>query len=246
MREKILQSLIESEGAYLSGEALSQTFGVSRAAIWKHISALRSAGYTIESVTHKGYHLVHRADILWYPEIAPYLTTHVIGRPYIHHFSLPSTNDEAKKLAEAGAQHGTVVISEEQTLGKGRLGSQWLSTKGTGVWLSIILRPQQLHPVHAKTITEQLAAALVQTLDKFDIKATVNIPNDVLINGQKVSGILTEMSAELNRINYLILGIGIHLTGIASIEQVTNKKINRKQLTAQLLNNFETLYGMSS
>jgi BirA family biotin operon repressor/biotin-[acetyl-CoA-carboxylase] ligase len=245
MRDQILQSLIESGNDYLSGESLSHALGVSRAAVWKHVSALRSIGYAIESVPHKGYRLLQRADVLSYVEISSFLATDVFGKLIVHYDTISSTNDEAKKLAEQGAKHGTVVISEEQTLGKGRLGSQWPSPLGTGIWLSVILRPASLHPKHAEAMTQALATALVNALAPFDIKATVYHPNDILIDGQKISGILTEMSAELSQINYLILGIGIHLTGLTSIEAVTGKKIDRKKLTAALLNNFEHLYNQT-
>ncbi len=140
-KEQILQKLRASAGSYLSGESLSEEFGISRTTVWKHINALRAEGYAISSVTNRGYCLQEEPDILTAESIRASLPTQVIGQNLVVLPVTDSTNNEAKRMALQGAPHGTVVIAEEQTGGKGRLGRAWRSPPGRGLWFSLLLRP---------------------------------------------------------------------------------------------------------
>lgn len=252
MKVKVLKLLKESNNEFLSGEKISDEFGVSRSAIWKHINKLKEEGYEIESVPRQGYRIVSSPDILIYEEIEKHLTTKFIGRQ-VHYFdSLPSTNIKAKEIA-IEEKEGTVIIAEEQTQGKGRLGRHWTSPKGKGIWMSIILKPQ-VDPVKVSKITLIGAAAVNQGLNDIGIESSIKWPNDIVTNGKKVSGILTEMSCELNMINYVVMGIGINvnldkedfdadlINKATSLKNIAGHKIDRKKLLAYILNHFEKLY----
>jgi BirA family biotin operon repressor/biotin-[acetyl-CoA-carboxylase] ligase len=253
LKKEILKLLKENNNDFLSGEYISRTLGVSRSAIWKHIKQLKEEGYKIEAVSNKGYKLKSSPDLLTLEEIEPYLNSSVIGRKFIYFNSIDSTNNAAKKIADDENSHGTVLISEEQTNGKGRLGRHWISPKYKGIWMSIILKPN-LDPIDASKITQIAAAAVTLSLLEMNIKASIKWPNDIILNHKKVCGILTEMNAELTNIHHVIVGIGINvnadkedfpddLKNIAtSLKIESNNKINRQILTAKILNNFEILY----
>jgi len=253
LKKQILKLLKENNNDFLSGEYISRTLGVSRSAIWKHIKQLKEEGYKIEAVSNKGYKLKSSPDLLTLEEIEPYLNSSVIGRKFIYFNSIDSTNNAAKKIADDENSHGTVLISEEQTNGKGRLGRHWISPKYKGIWMSIILKPN-LDPIDASKITQIAAAAVTLSLLEMNIKASIKWPNDIILNHKKVCGILTEMNAELTNIHHVIVGIGINvnadkedfpddLKNIAtSLKIESNNKINRQILTAKILNNFEILY----
>lgn len=251
MKDKILQKLKESKD-FISGQEISREFHMTRAAIWKYISALKEEGYDIESVPSKGYRLISLPDILSYEEIKAYLNTDFIARKIYYFNTLDSTNKKAKEIAQ-DEEEGTVIIAEEQTQGKGRMGRSWISPKGKGIWMTMILKPN-LEPMKVPKMTLIAAAAVHKALNKLGIKSQIKWPNDILVDGKKVCGILTEMSGELNMVNYVIMGIGINvnldekdipdeLKDIAgSLKLTTGKKINRKELAANILNEFEKLY----
>jgi BirA family biotin operon repressor/biotin-[acetyl-CoA-carboxylase] ligase len=253
LENKILKLLKDNRDGYVSGQDISNKLGVSRTAIWKHINQLKEIGYEIESISKKGYKLVGSPDLLTFEEIQPYLYTKLIGRNIIHFDSIPSTNIKAKEIGDKNESNGAVIISEEQTNGRGRLGRTWVSPKYKGLWMSIILKPE-LSPMEAAKLTQIGAAAVVKALQELNIDALIKWPNDVVINSKKVCGILTEMSAELTKINYIVMGIGVNvnieenafpeeLKAIASSLLIEHgEKINRQELTAKILNNFETLY----
>lgn len=253
MKEKILKLLKEKNGDFLSGQEISEQFGVSRTAVWKDINALKNQGYEIESVSKKGYRLISSPDILTYEEIEPLLNTKFIGRKIRYFDSIDSTNVKAKELANDGEADGAVVISEEQTMGKGRLGRSFISPKGKGIWMSIILRPE-IEPQSASIITQIAAAAVNSAAAEMEIKTQIKWPNDIIVNDKKVCGILTEMNAELTNINYVIIGIGININvdeedfteevrkKAGSFKTETGKSIDRKKFLAAFLNNFEELY----
>lgn len=254
MKDEILKLLKENINKFISGQSISDTLNVSRTAIWKYINQLREEGYKIDSVTRKGYRLTYTPDILTYGEIAEYLKTDYIGRKIVYFDSIDSTNVKAKQLAAEGIKEGTVVISEEQTMGRGRLGRKWISPKRKGIWMSIILRPD-INPIDASKVTQIGAAAVWKALKKVGLAAYIKWPNDIVINSKKVCGILTEMSAELNKINYLVIGIGINVNidseefpkeikDIAtSIKAEIGYDVDRKFIVAEILNNFEELYS---
>lgn len=251
MKNKILAKLKESED-FISGQEISREFHMTRAAIWKYINILKEEGYNIESVPSKGYRLASLPDILTYEEIREDLTTDFIGRN-IHYFdSIDSTNKKAKEIAQ-DEEEGAVLIAEEQTEGKGRMGRTWISPKGKGIWMTIILKPN-IEPMKIPKITLIGAAAVHKALDKMTIKTQIKWPNDILIDGKKICGILTEMSGELNMVNYIIMGIGINVNldekdipdelkdRATSLKISLGKETNRKKLTAYILNEFEDLY----
>lgn len=253
MKEKILKALKENPDKFLSGEMLSKELGITRAAIWKHINSLKAEGYEIDSVSKKGYKLIDVPDLLTKDEILPRLNTKYIGKTYVYYSKIDSTNKKAKELATDGFEEGTIVISEEQSLGRGRLGRVWYSPKGKGIWVSIILKPD-IPTMMAPRITLIGAAAVHSALEEFGIKSEIKWPNDIILNNKKVCGILTEMSGEMEKLNYIVMGIGINvnteeneleneLNKIAtSLKIECKKEICRKQLLCSLLNHFEDFY----
>lgn len=207
-KEKILNLLRSSRMDFLSGEELARKCGISRTMVWKHIKSLEREGFGIEAVPSRGYRIIVVPDRLRKNDLRPGLKTRIMGKE-IH--LLPetvSTNSLAMEMASKGDPEGTVVIAETQTGGKGRLGRKWISPKGN-LYLSVILRPEI--PVHrAPLLTLMGAVAVASAIRKVcGIQAVIKWPNDILISGKKVSGLLTEMSAEQDRIRHIVLGIGI-------------------------------------
>ncbi|MHC1721473.1 MAG: biotin--[acetyl-CoA-carboxylase] ligase [Clostridiaceae bacterium] len=254
MKEDILSVLKSNPGAYISGQGLSEKLNVSRTSVWKYINALKEEGYVIESISKKGYKLISSPDILTYEEISPFLITKLIGRELYHFDTLDSTNDKAKELASKPGLDGAVVISEEQTTGKGRLGRNWVSPKHKGIWMSIILKPD-LEPAVVPRITHVSAASVISAFKELGIDALVKWPNDIIINNKKICGILTEMSGEINKISYIVVGIGINanltredipadiIEKASSLLVETGCEADRKLIAAKVLNIFETLYN---
>lgn len=253
MKEKILHLLKEGKKSFISGQGISEKLGVSRTAIWKYINVLKEDGYEIESVSKKGYRLISSPDLLSFEELSENLHTKYIGKNIMYFQTIDSTNNKAKELALSGYPNGTIIISEEQTLGRGRLGRSFVSPKYKGIWLSIILRPD-IDPMNVPKVTQVGAAAVIKALKELDIKAYVKWPNDIILNNKKICGILTEMSGELNKVNYVVMGIGINVNIDAedfpeelkdtatSISYEVGRYIKRKELVSNLLNNFEILY----
>lgn len=209
MKETMLAVLKENKGRFVSGEDLSRMLRVSRTAVWKHIAGLRKEGYEIESSPRRGYRLIAVPDLLLPSEIQDGLEARILGRQIYHCLELESTNKTARELAAEGEPEGSVVLAERQTSGRGRLGRVWCSPEG-GVWLSVILRPS-LAPYKIQLITLMAAVAAVDaTSCVTGIIPGIKWPNDLLVNGKKLAGILTEVSAEIDRVNHLILGIGVN------------------------------------
>jgi BirA family transcriptional regulator, biotin operon repressor / biotin---[acetyl-CoA-carboxylase] ligase len=209
-KDDILQALRSSRTGFVSGAALAASTGVSRTAVWKHIKALEREGYRFEAVPSKGYRLTSSPDVTVVSDLLRGLKTRTIGREIVHLEETASTNTLAMNLAHKGAADGTVVIAEAQTGGKGRLGRAWVSPRGS-LYLSVILRPAV--PVHkAPLITLMGAVAVAGAIrEHLGITAGIKWPNDVLIDGKKVAGLLTEMSAEPDRIKHIVLGIGVNV-----------------------------------
>ncbi|MFR1707474.1 MAG: biotin--[acetyl-CoA-carboxylase] ligase [Clostridium sp.] len=251
MRKKILNILRNSKDEYISGEKLSEELGITRAGIWKHIKNLKESGYVIESISNRGYKLISTPDIIDGNEILPLLTTKYMGRNFIHYDEVDSTNVKCRKECNNNPIEGTVMVAEEQTNGKGRLGRGWISPKGTGIWMSIVLTPK-ISPIVAPRSTLIGAAAVYTALKDMGIPVGVKWPNDIVINGKKICGILTEMNAEIERINYVIMGIGINVNMDSFPEELKEKatslkielgnEIDRKKLVAAILNNLENYY----
>lgn len=250
MRDKIIEVILNNGEEFVSGEALSKKLGISRTAIWKHINALRQEGYDIESVNKKGYRLISSPNDLLNPQnIYHNLKTEIIGKNIIHLESVDSTNDYLKKIGN-NVQEGTVVISEEQTKGKGRLGRNWQSKSKEGIWMSIILKPQ-IMPYKAPFVTLIAGAAIVKALNDLQVPAKIKWPNDIIINNKKVSGILTELSAEIERINYVVVGIGMNVKNLYFDKELEEKAtslykedyyLSRVELVSQIIYEFEKLY----
>ena len=208
----ILSSLRAAGDGAVSGAQLSQELGVTRAAIWARIEDLRSLGYDIEASPHRGYRLLNAPNVLHADDLISRLgATQVIGRDIRVFQETTSTNDVIEKLARDGVKEGVVVFAESQTKGRGRLGRRWLSPAKRGLWFSVLLRPD-LRPQEVTRLTVASATALRRAIElQTGLKPEIKWPNDILISGSKVAGILTELSAELDRIKYLILGIGVNV-----------------------------------
>jgi BirA family biotin operon repressor/biotin-[acetyl-CoA-carboxylase] ligase len=230
--EMILSFLAESGEDYVSGSALSDKLGLSRTAVWKHVEQLRKLGYRIEAQASRGYRLLEVPDRLTGLEVGPLLSTRDLGRTLHHYESLESTNAKAFELAQEGGFHGEVIVTEHQTQGKGRRGRAWASPAGKNLAMSVILRPE-IAPSRAPELTLVAAVALVETLKDSNVDARIKWPNDVQINGKKVAGILTELSADVERVHFVIVGVGVNLNSELAdfppevAEQATSVSLNR-------------------
>lgn len=254
MKQEILRILSLNKDKFVSGEEVSEKLKVSRTAVWKHINALKKDGYIIESQSRLGYRLIEKPDLLLPEEVNMNLKTGFIGSQIKYFSSIDSTNNEAKKLAQMGEKEGTVVIAEEQTGGRGRRGRAWSSPFGMGIWVSIILRPQ-IPPVDAPGLTLVAAVAAAKAVRSVTgLPVRIKWPNDLMLNSKKVGGILTELSAEIEVVNFIVVGIGINVNNesfpeelkkIATslkIEQTKKEKLDRVQLLCELLHRFEEEY----
>ena len=197
MRSKILRELMDHSDTFVSGQKLCKTFGVSRQAVWKNICCLKELGYDIESVTNKGYRLISKPDILYGPEIEAYLEEESFCQKVECHDSIDSTNIRGKQLAELGEAEGTLIVADRQTAGRGRRGRNWISESGVGIYMTYVLRPT-VQPAHVSGITLLAALAMCEaTYQECDVLPQIKWPNDVIIDGKKICGILTEMSSEV-------------------------------------------------
>ena len=246
--------LFGKEGDFLSGEAISRELNVSRTAIWKQISALRQAGYVIEAVPSRGYRLLSVPDLVTAGGIEVHLNSSVIGRRLVCLDSTVSTNVDAFKLAEDGAEEGTVVLAESQSSGKGRIGRRWESPAGVNLYCSVVLRPG-IMPYEAPQLTFLSAVAVARAIEAATgLQPQIKWPNDILIQGRKVAGLLNEMSAETDGINFVILGIGVNLNMSAdqfpsdlrhpatSLLLESGRSVGRCRFAALLLNELDRLY----
>jgi len=254
MDEKILNFLKKHNSGFLSGEEISRKLNVSRTAIWKRVKALITKGYEIEASRRLGYRLIRSPDLLIPMEVKPLLKTKIIGRK-IHWFrKIDSTNLKAYELALHGAKEGEVVIAEMQEKGKGRLGRKWFSPPHKNIYCSIILRPQ-ISPNKATVLTLVASVATADAIEKFSgLRPEIKWPNDILIRGRKVAGILNEIHSEMDRINFIILGIGLNINmdedmfpeeirDIAtSLKREKGEEISRKEFLASLLEELEEWY----
>ncbi|WP_270179028.1 biotin--[acetyl-CoA-carboxylase] ligase [Alkalihalobacillus sp. CinArs1] len=253
IRQRLLQMLEDHTDTYVSGQMISDSLNVSRTAIWKHVAELRKNGYEVEAVQKKGYRIVTRPNSLSKEEISLKLSTDFIGREIHAYSSVETTQFIAHNLAHSGIQDGAIVVADEQTKGKGRLGRSWHSPKGSGIWTSIILRPK-LPPQRAPQFTLIAAVSVVQAIKKqTGLEAEIKWPNDILINGKKIVGILTELQAEADQIKSVIIGMGINvnadetdfptdLTTATSLKIESGEDVNRAALLAAILNELEVLY----
>jgi BirA family biotin operon repressor/biotin-[acetyl-CoA-carboxylase] ligase len=250
----LLQAFSEAEGEFLSGQKLSETLGCSRTAVWKHIEDLRSEGYVLEAVRKRGYRITHKPDKISGNEIQLGLKTEFMGRHIHFEEVISSTQKIAHTLAGNGAEEGTIVVADQQTSGRGRLARAWYSPKQTGIWMSMILRPKI--PINkTPQLTLLTAVALIQAIEEVTgLTPEIKWPNDILINGKKIVGILTELQAEADRVHSVIIGVGMNvnhtldqfpeeLQAIAtSIAAETGEQADRAQIIQAIMMNFEKLY----
>lgn len=249
----VLSSLMHRED-YVSGSELAKDAGVSRNAVWKAVEQLRGDGYQIDAARRRGYRLLSAPDGLRDYEVSAHLVTEQLGKPVHCLASVDSTNSYAKREARRGAPHGTLVVAEEQTAGRGRLGRVWESQPGAGLYFSLILRPER-PPADAPQLTSVAAVAVAEVLRRdYGIGAQLKWPNDVLVGGRKICGILLEMSCELDRIHYVILGIGINVhpflrdpgadvaARAVALDDLTKTSVRRAPLLGAVLKSLEDRY----
>jgi BirA family biotin operon repressor/biotin-[acetyl-CoA-carboxylase] ligase len=252
--DKLIHLLVKNATVIVPGPKIASEIGVTRLKVWQWIERLRSLGVQIRGVTGEGYQLVTVPEILAPSLLRADLGDHPMAHNIIHYFRTDSTNAVALKLAAEGAPHGTVVVAEEQTAGRGRLGHVWYSEKSNGIYASIILRPN-LSPAAAPVLTLMAGLAAQKAVSSATgLVADIRWPNDLLVNGKKVCGILTEMSAELDRLHAVVLGIGINvnhslmpteLENIAtSLRMEAHRSISRVQVLVALLRELERHYQL--
>lgn len=258
MKTKILQVLRE-KGDFVSGQDLCSQLGVSRTAVWKAISQLREEGYEIEAIQNKGYRMGNVPDTLLPHELESIRKTCWAGKKIFYYDHLESTNATAKKLAEEGAGHGSLVIADMQTAGKGRRGRHWNSPKGEGIWATLILKPD-IEPGRAAMLTLVMAMAVTRAIERVTgLTPQIKWPNDVVLEGKKVCGILTEMSMQTDFVNHIVIGTGINVhnqefTGELADKATSldvqlkravgheKKKVKRAELLEAILEEFEINY----
>lgn len=256
MDERLIELLSQNKGEFLSGEEISRVLNCSRTAVWKHIQSLKELGYTFEAVPRKGYRLIGEPDRIDPDTLRNRLSTRVLGHQ-LHLFTdVESTQDIAHELAGKGAPEGTLVIAERQNSGRGRMGRIWHSPRGKGIYMSMILKPEIPLPLTPQ-LTLLTAVALCRTIRKLaGVDAGIKWPNDLLIGGRKISGILLESSAEDERLINVVAGIGIsvnlaeedfpeELRKVAtSLMMEAGRHIDREELIALFLTELEELYGL--
>lgn len=252
LREAILKLFTHTDG-YLSGEAMSAKLGYSRVAVWKQVEELRRLGYRFDARPRKGYRLVERPDVLVPEEIKCFNQAEQIGQTIRYVASASSTQHLAHAWADEGIEHGALVIADEQTGGKGRLGRVWHSPPGSGIWMSFVLKPK-IPLVYAPHLTLLLSVAVTRALRKeTGVDVGIKWPNDLFIKGRKVCGVLTEMRAEADRIHYCVAGIGINVnhqsadlpeqlqTIATSLREMTKRPLHRAKLVAACCEEIEQL-----
>lgn len=251
MKARLLRILRETDG-YVSGQQLCEYFGVSRTAVWKVIRQLKEDGYQIEAVQNKGYRLLEVPDVFTGEEVASRLHTRRLGRKCICLQSVDSTNTYARRLAEDGAEDGTLVLAEEQTGGKGRRGRAWSSPRGEQIAMTLLLRPR-IRPEHASQMTLLMAMAVAKGVRRLcGLEAWIKWPNDVVVGGRKICGILTEMNTEVDYIHYVVIGTGVNVNQASFPEELeqtatslsleARHRFSRAEAAACILDEMEPLY----
>lgn len=253
MKTELLTVLRES-GDYVSGQALCEKFGVSRTAVWKEINRLKEAGYEIASVPNRGYKLIATPDVLSAEELKSLRHTEWAGQEILYFPVIDSTNIKAKQLAEEGYPSGTLVVAEQQDAGRGRRGRSWESPRGSGIFMTLMLKPE-INPNNASMLTLVAALAVSAAITKCTGRpAGIKWPNDIVMNGKKICGILTEMSAQFDYVNHIVIGIGINVHNESFPEEIshmatslyreTGEHFKRAVLIEEILEQFEHYYGI--
>lgn len=252
MKEEILRLLRSADG-YISGQELCNRFGVSRTAVWKAINQLKEAGYEIEAQQNKGYKLMAAPDLMTEAEIKSLMHTEWVAKEVLYFDTIDSTNTKAQELAEKGYPSGTLVVADKQESGKGRRGRSWVSPSGTGIFMTLMIKPD-INPNNASMLTLVAALAVAKAITSVTgEKALIKWPNDIVINGKKVCGILTEMNAQFDYINHIVVGIGINVHNESFPEEISQmasslmieaggKRFHRAQIIAETMSYFEQYY----
>lgn len=251
MKAEILKLLKDSDG-YLSGQQLCDRFQVSRTAVWKVMEQLKKEGYEIEAVRNKGYRLIGSCVALSGAEIESSIKSEWAGRRVVYFEETDSTNLRAKEAGEKGEAHGSLYVADCQISGKGRRGRSWESPSGTSIYMTLLLRPKIL-PGKAPQMTLLMALAVADGIRKVTgLSTQIKWPNDIILNGKKICGILTEMSAEIDYINYVVVGVGINCNQETFPEELQEKatslklesgqEIQRAAVIAAVMESFEKYY----
>ena len=252
MKEEILRLLRSADG-YISGQELCNRFGVSRTAVWKAINQLKEAGYEIEAQQNKGYRLMAAPDLMTEAEIKSLMHTEWVAKEVLYFDTIDSTNTKAQELAEKGYPSGTLVVADKQESGKGRRGRSWVSPSGTGIFMTLMIKPD-INPNNASMLTLVAALAVAKAITSVTgEEALIKWPNDIVVNGKKVCGILTEMNAQFDYINHIVVGIGINVHNESFPEEISQmasslmieaggKRFHRAQIIAETMSYFEQYY----
>lgn len=252
MKEEILRLLRSADG-YISGQELCNRFGVSRTAVWKAINQLKEAGYEIEAQQNKGYRLMAAPDLMTEAEIKSLMHTDWVAKEVLYFDTIDSTNTKAQELAEKGYPSGTLVVADKQESGKGRRGRSWVSPSGTGIFMTLMIKPD-INPNNASMLTLVAALAVAKAITSVTSEeALIKWPNDIVVNGKKVCGILTEMNAQFDYINHIVVGIGINVHNESFPEEISQmasslmieaggKRFHRAQIIAETMSYFEQYY----
>ena len=252
MKEEILRLLRSADG-YISGQELCNRFGVSRTAVWKAINQLKEAGYEIEAQQNKGYKLMAAPDLMTEAEIKSLMHTDWVAKEVLYFDTIDSTNIKAQELAEKGYPSGTLVVADKQESGKGRRGRSWVSPSGTGIFMTLMIKPD-INPNNASMLTLVAALAVAKAITSVTgEEAMIKWPNDIVVNGKKVCGILTEMNAQFDYINHIVVGIGINVHNESFPEEISQmasslmieaggKRFHRAQIIAETMSYFEQYY----
>lgn len=252
MKEEILRLLRSADG-YISGQELCNRFGVSRTAVWKAINQLKEAGYEIEAQQNKGYKLMAAPDLMTEAEIKSLMHTEWVAKEVLYFDTIDSTNTKAQELAEKGYPSGTLVVADKQESGKGRRGRSWVSPSGTGIFMTLMIKPD-INPNHASMLTLVAALAVAKAITSVTgEEAMIKWPNDIVVNSKKVCGILTEMNAQFDYINHIVVGIGINVHNESFPEEISQmasslmieaggKRFHRAQIIAETMSYFEQYY----
>lgn len=253
-QERLIELLALNGTVFISGQHISETLEISRTAVWKQMKRLEKEGYQIEGVPNKGYRIVAFPLKMSKNTLQWGLQTNWLGKNMIHQIKMASTQTKANQLAQEGCPHGTVVIADRQETGRGRMNRSWFSDNDLGVWLSIVLRPD-VPPLQGPQFTLVAATVLAELIEQdVGITPAIKWPNDILINGKKIAGILTEMQAEQDKINHIVIGIGLNVNQIAesfekeiskratSLKIETGETFEKQKLIQSLLQRFETAF----
>lgn len=252
MKEEILRLLRSADG-YISGQELCNRFGVSRTAVWKAINQLKEAGYEIEAQQNKGYRLMAAPDLMTEAEIKSLMHTDWVAKEVLYFDTIDSTNTKAQELAEKGYPSGTLVVADKQESGKGRRGRSWVSPSGTGIFMTLMIKPD-INPNNASMLTLVAALAVAKAITSVTgEEALIKWPNDIVVNGKKVCGILTEMNAQFDYINNIVVGVGINVHNESFPEEISQmasslmieaggKRFHRAQIIAETMLYFEQYY----